>query len=230
MRLVRKLGPGLLVTAAFVGPGTVTTASRAGASFGFSLVWTLLFAVCATIALQQMAARLGLVTKSGLGEAIRSSFPGPLTRVLACGIVVLAIGFGNAAYQTGNITGAAAALELVTACPLKVSAVFTGILAAALLATGTYRIIERVLITLVVLMSVMFLVTAVAVGPDWSQILKGTLRPSLPTGSMLVAIALIGTTVVPYNLFLHASSAKEKWANEPTEKCSGNRVWTRLLP
>ena len=110
VKLRKTLGPGLLVTAAFVGPGTVTTASVAGARFGYALLWALLFSVLATIVLQEMSARLGLVTRAGLGEALRSTFTKPWLRWSCVALVVGAIGFGNAAYEAGNITGAAAGL------------------------------------------------------------------------------------------------------------------------
>ena len=104
-----NLGPGIIVTAAFVGPGTIATATHAGANYGFSLLWALLFSIAATIILQEMAARLGLVTRKGLGEAIRDILPrGPL-KSISIALVVVAIGFGNAAFQTGNISGAAMA-------------------------------------------------------------------------------------------------------------------------
>ncbi len=110
----RAFGPGLLVTAAFIGPGTVTTASRAGAGFGFAVAWALVFAVVATIVLQEMSARLGLVTREGLGDALRTTFTNRAVRVLATSLVVAAIAFGNAAFQMGNITGAGLGLEALT--------------------------------------------------------------------------------------------------------------------
>ena len=96
------IGPGLLVTAAFVGPGTVTTATVAGARFGYALLWALLFSVLATIILQEMSARLGLATRAGLGEALRTTFANPALRWGAAVLVVAAITFGNAAFETGN--------------------------------------------------------------------------------------------------------------------------------
>ena len=74
---MRKFGPGLLVTAAFIGPGTITTASIAGAHFGLALFWALLFSVATTMILQEMAARLGIVARLGLAEALRSSLQIP---------------------------------------------------------------------------------------------------------------------------------------------------------
>ncbi len=209
-----RLGPGILVTAAFVGPGTITTASSAGASFGFALLWALLFSVIATIVLQEMAARLGLVTRAGLAEALRESFNSAWLGRIAVVLVVAAIGLGNAAYEAGNIAGAALALASVTSLGISTWSLLITVLAGALLLIGRYVLLERVLIALVLLMSAVFLATAWVASPDFGDILSGILRPSLPPGSTLVAIALIGTTVVPYNLFLHANAVREKWSEE----------------
>lgn len=212
MKWSKRFGPGLLVTAAFIGPGTITTATKAGAGFGAALLWVLLFSVLATIVLQEMSARLGLVSRRGLGEALRESFASPALRVLVIVLVVAAITFGNAAFQTGNITGAAMGLEVLTGISRPVWSAIVGVAALALLAGGTYRIIERVLVGLVGVMSVVFVVTAVMARPDVGNITRGMFVPGIPSGSLTTCIALIGTTVVPYNLFLHASAVCEKWS------------------
>ncbi len=218
--MLRRLGPGLLVTAAFIGPGTIVTSSRAGASFAFALLWAVLFSTVATVVLQEMAARLGLVTGFGLSEAMRRTFGSPAARVLALGLVAVAITFGNAAYETGNLLGASLGLEIVSGIPPRLWAVLIAAGAFALLASGTYRVIQSVLVALVVLMSFVFLLTAILVRPPLGELLHGTLVPSIPPGSLLTVIALIGTTVVPYNLFLHASAVQEKWplGKVPTEQ------------
>lgn len=206
-----RFGPGLLVTAAFIGPGTVTTASLAGANFGFALAWTLLFSVLATIVLQEMSARLGLVTGRGLGEAVRRVISQPLLKFGAAALIVAAIAFGNAAFQTGNVIGAALGLEALSGVSPRIWSLVIGAAAFALLLTGAYRVIQRCLIVLVVLMSLAFLGTGILVRPDPLEMLTALVRPSVPGGSLLTVIALIGTTVVPYNLFLHASAVREKW-------------------
>jgi manganese transport protein len=208
---LKKFGPGLLVTAAFIGPGTITTASKAGASFGFALLWTVVFATAATIVFQEMSARLGLVTRQGLGEAIRTTFQNRAIRLACCLLVAAAIGFGNAAYETGNITGAAVGLSLLSDVSVQTWSILLGCAALALLSFGRYKLIERVLVVLVIMMSLTFLLTAAMVRPDVGQLLQGAFVPTLPDGSILTVIGLIGTTVVPYNLFLHASSVQEKW-------------------
>lgn len=216
---MKRLGPGLLVMAAFIGPGTVTTASKAGAEYGFALMWALLFSVLATVVLQEMAARLGLVTGNGLSQALRSSFHSRFFTLTAVILVVLAIGFGNAAYESGNISGAALGLAAITPLPTNIWALVVGGIAFALLASGRYAVVEGGLIMLVVVMSAVFLATMAMVGPDLGAIFSGLFKPSLPPGSALTVMALIGTTVVPYNLFLHASAVREKWPSSvPVEK------------
>lgn len=223
---LRKFGPGLLVTAAFIGPGTITTASSAGAHFGFALLWALVFSLFATIVLQEMAARLGLVTRAGLAEALRSYFHSPILGRAAVLLVVAAVGFGNAAYEAGNIAGAALALALVSPAGSGLWAVVLGLAAAALLYSGRYRVLESSLIVLVLVMSAVFLLTAWKVAPSPAAMLEGMLKPSLPAGSLMTVIALIGTTVVPYNLFLHANAVREKWPEDmPTGQALREARW-----
>ena len=208
---MRRFGPGLLVMAAFIGPGTVATASSAGANFGFVLLWALLFSVVATMVLQEMAARLGLVTGQGLSVALRSTFQNKFFNRLAIVLVVAAIGFGNAAYESGNISGAALALDAVTPMGRSFWAIIVAATAFTFLAVGKYKVIERFLIVLVVVMSTVFIVTMLMVKPDLAAMFAGLTTPALPEGSTLTVMALIGTTVVPYNLFLHSSTVREKW-------------------
>ena len=210
-RIGSKFGPGVLVTAAFIGPGTVTTASIAGAQFGFALLWALAFSVLATIVLQEMAARLALVTRQGLSQALRSAYRDSWLGSASVILVIAAVGIGNAAYQTGNITGAALGLQSISGIDLGWWALLVGALAGVLLATGAYALIEKLLIALVLLMSLVFLLTLAMVRPSIGAMLDGLLLPTLPAGSLLTVMALIGTTVVPYNLFLHASAVQEKW-------------------
>lgn len=211
-RLLRSIGPGAVVTAAFIGPGTVTTATLAGASFGYALLWALTFSTLATLALQEMSARLGLVTGAGLGEAIREQFSGG-GRVLAVVLVIAAIGLGNAAYETGNLLGAGLGLSGAAGGSTRLWALLIAGLAFALLWTGRYRAIEKAMIAMVVLMSVVFLATAILARPPFLDVLRGMFTPSLPhvDRGLVVAVGLIGTTVVPYNLFLHAAAVRERW-------------------
>jgi len=213
-----KVGPAFLVTAAFIGPGTIITASMAGANYGLSLVWALLFAMVATLILQEMAARLGIVSQQGLGENIRQTIKQPVIKTMVVLLVVSAIVVGNGAYQSGNISGAtlglisvAEQLNLHVSSSSIIFPMIIGLLAFLLLITGSYKVIERALVLLVGLMSLAFIVTFFLSEPQWYQLLSSFVAFELPTGATLTVIALIGTTVVPYNLFLHASTASKKW-------------------
>ena len=206
-----SFGPGILVTAAFIGPGTIATASLAGANYGYSLLWALVFSVAATMILQEMSARLGLVTRQGLAEALRSALNGSFAGRLVPWFIVFAVGFGNTAYQGGNITGAVLGLEQISTLEGTYWAIIVALVAASLLLAGVYRLIERVLVVMVILMSSVFLLTWGMSDINPGEFSRGLLIPSLPSGSLLTVIALVGTTVVPYNLFLHANAVQQKW-------------------
>jgi len=213
---IPQIGPAVLVTAAFIGPGTVITATMAGANFGFSLLWALVFSVFATIILQEMAARLGVVTQQGLGENIRLACKSRLSKYLSFSLVIGAIVVGNAAYQGGNISGASLGLiqlfgELNWLGAKSIWPLVIGMIALIILASGSYQFIEKSLIVLVTIMSIAFLASFFMIDFAITDFLSGMLIPSFPTGATLTVIALIGTTVVPYNLFLHSASASQKW-------------------
>lgn len=225
-----NIGPGPLVAAAFIGPGTVTLCSIAGLDYGFSLLWALVLSVFATIVLQEMSARLGIISKKGLSEVIRNEIHNPILKKVIITLILSAIVIGNAAYEAGNISGGVLGLEAVFGeniinlydLNIKPYSILLGAIAFALLYVGNYKIIERSLIFLVIIMSVSFIATAIITRPDLMDLLHGLLIPKFPKGSVLIVIGLIGTTVVPYNLFLHASLVKEKWHNESDLKFARN--------
>lgn len=223
LRLVKKKysisGPGVLIAAAFIGPGTVTTCTITGASFGFTVLWAMVLSIIATIFLQEMAARIGLVTNKGLAEVIRSQIKTPVIRVFAILLILSAIVVGNAAYEAGNISGGVLGIEALGASgavdlglvSINGWSIGIGLLAAIILFIGSYKVLERILVGLVLFMSVAFIITAIVTKPDIVAVLKGSFIPSFPEESIFTIIALVGTTVVPYNLFLHASLVTEKW-------------------
>lgn len=126
-------------------------------------------------------------------------------------LVISSVGIGSSAFQTGNLVGASLGLESLTGIPVYVWAIAVGLGAAALLGTGAYKVLERVLMVLVGAMALVFLITAIMIRPSGEGIFQGVFTPSIPTGSIITIMALIGTTIVLPNLFLHASAVKEKW-------------------
>ncbi len=214
-RWFSKIGPGTLIAAAFIGPGTVTICMLAGVNHGFDLLWAMVFSIVATIVLQEMAARIGLVTNKGLAEIIRLEASNPILKILSLILVLSAIVIGNAAYEAGNISGAFMGVEAMKISlsinGFNLVGLIVGGIAFALLYMGNYKIIERWLIVLVVIMSISFLAAAFATRPSIIEILRGMFIPSFPDKGTLTVMGIVGTTVVPYNLFLHASLVKEKW-------------------
>ncbi len=214
MKIARyRPGPGMMVSAAFIGPGTVTACTLAGANFGFALIWALVFATITTIILQSIAVRVALVSRMGLAEAMMQTIASPALRWLAALLLIAALALGNAAYEAGNISGALLGIEALDSNlsnnrPIIILAI--ALLAGGLILFSKPRWVERILIAMVLFMCLAFLLTFLITRPDISAILAGFI-PTIPDGSLLTAIALIGTTIVPYNLFLHAASARERW-------------------
>ena len=229
LQKLKTMGPAAIVTAAFIGPGTITTASIAGAKFGYSLIWAMVFSIFATVVLQEMSARIGIVTRKGLGSALREQFTNPIAKYGSIFLVVSAIGIGCAAYETGNILGGALGLEAISGISMNVWGPIMGIGGYILLKTGNYKFVEKFLIGLVVLMSATFITTAIVVAPDWSEILKGMFIPSVPKGSVFLIMALVGTTVVPYNLFLHSSAVQERWKDASGLKESRSDIFLSII-
>ena len=226
---MRRFGPGMLVAAAFIGPGTVTTASIAGANFGFVLMWALLLSIIVTFVLQEMSSRLGIVSGLGLSEALRSSINNHFLKAFLMILIVSALGIGNAAFEVGNITGAAIGLSQISNLSISSSVLTVGILVLILLGTRIFQMLEQILTVLVVIMSLLFLLTMITIEIDYSKLLRGLFIPTVTASSLLTIMALIGTTVVPYNLFLHADASKRKWKDqEVTQALNNSRVDTAI--
>jgi manganese transport protein len=202
-----------VIAAAFIGPGTVTTAASAGSSFAYTLLWALVFSTIACLVLQEASARITVVSGHNLGQALARQYGGTAARMVPP-FVMGAIVLGCAAYQAGNILGAVAGLELVVGWPRRVITGAIGIFAFAVLWLGSTRVVANLLGLIVAVLGISFLSAAVALRPPIPALMSGSFVPVLPEGSGLLVLALIGTTVVPYNLFLgsglsHAQSLGE---------------------
>ncbi|MEB8328940.1 Nramp family divalent metal transporter [Flavobacteriaceae bacterium KMM 6897] len=227
--MFKKIGPGVLVAAAFIGPGTIMACTLAGVQFGFTLLWAMLLSIIATIVLQEMSARLGIITQRGLADVIKEQVQIPVFRYLVLGIILGAIVIGNTAYEGGNIGGATLGLEAIFGNEyVSYYPFIVGIIAFLLLYLGNYKMLEKVLVTLVIIMSLSFLLTAIITKPNLMEVFKGMFVPTMPENSVFTIIALVGTTVVPYNLFLHASLVSEKWKNKEDLKTARKDTFISL--
>lgn len=216
---LKNIGPGPIIAAAFIGPGTVTVCTLAGVNFGYALLWAMLVSIVLTIVLQLMVVRIGVVAQRDIAEVIKTEIKNPVFNSFLIGLVLIALFFGNAAYEAGNISGGILGLESlfgesrwhVGQFSLNGYSLLIGLIGFIILRIGNYKFLERFFIFLILLMSISFLLTAILTKPDLTEMLKGMLVPNISSENILTIIALVGTTVVPYNLFLHSSLAKEKW-------------------
>lgn len=196
-----------VIAAAFIGPGTVTTAASAGSAHGLVLLWALLFSTGACLVLQEASARLTVVSGRNLGQALRAQYrtgpqKGAVLFLVLGGIVV-----GCAAYEAGNILGGVSGAVLATGAPARLLTLLTGLVAGVLLWRSPPQTVARSLSLVVALMGVAFLCTALLLRPPIGEILRSSLVPTMPRGSGLLVLGLVGTTVVPYNVFLGSGIA-----------------------
>ena len=189
-----------LIAAAFIGPGTVATATRAGTEGGYGYLPVVALAAVAGYVFMEMAARVTIVSRHPLGALLRSSdshrgYGGVLPSIL-----YLAVVFGCAAYQAGNLLGAMGGLGLLLPVP-RFGLLFLAAGVALLLWWGSPRSIGRVMTVLVVGMGLLFIVAAVRIAGGGAAAAADYGSAGIDTGTLL---ALLGTTIVPYNFFLAA--------------------------
>lgn len=191
-----------VLSAAFIGPGTITTAAKAGANYQFDLLWALVFSTIACLVLQEAAARLSIVSHKSLGTAIAETFGNTPSGWMVFLLIIGAIIIGSAAYQTGNLLGSAQGILLLGTFKSWQIILSIGLFAGIALMFPSLQFLARTLGLLVVLMGFAFITTAILIKPDIASILSGSFVPQMPEGSGLLVLGLIGTTVVPYNIFL----------------------------
>lgn len=201
-----------VVSAAFIGPGTITTAAKSGAEFGMELLWALLFSTFACLLLQEAAARLTIVSGKNLGQAIVAQFERSKSKVIVLLLVLGAIVFGAAAYEMGNLLGAVAGCLLIFNIPSYILILVIGAIAALILNIPSLKIISTIMGFAVVIMGIGFLITAILIQPSFTEIAKGAFIPRFPSSAQagVLVLGLIGTTIVPYNLFLGSGISSDK--------------------
>lgn len=206
-----KIGPGAFVAAAFIGPGTVTMCSLAGLQSGTELLWALVLSTLCTLILQEIVIRITLVSGKEPVELIHQYIAHPVIRGILLALLFFAIVLGNAAYEAGNFGGAILGFKSVF--PQVTNTWFILMLLGGLvfwvLYKSSWRRLQQFLVILVIGMSLSFLWVAAWQMPPFLQLLHGMFVPFPFDGDLLTVAALVGTTVVPYNLFLHASMVKK---------------------
>ena len=204
------------MAAAFIGPGTITMCSIAGAQFKYGLIWALIVSILLTMFIQLTAIRIGLTTKNTLSNLIKYQFQNVLLKYTSILLIISAIFIGNSAYEAGNISGAVMGFELLFGDSfqfnqINIFSILSGMLALPLIIFGNNKVLEKILIILVLIMSFSFVFTVFIVGVDFKLLFSSSNIFSFPADSILTIAGLIGTTVVPYNIFLHVALVNNRW-------------------
>jgi manganese transport protein len=195
------LGPAYLVSVGYMDPGNWATDLEGGARFGYTLIWVLLMSNLMAILLQTLAARLGVVTGHDLAQACREEYSRGLNSLLWV-LAEVAI----AATDLAEILGTIIAFKLLFGLPLLWGCLVTAFDTFLLLYLQRWgmRQVEAVILALVATIGGCFLVQIFLAKPDLAGVVSG-LRPTLPSGSLYVAIGILGATVMPHNLYLHSA-------------------------
>jgi len=219
LNTISNMGPGALIAAAFIGPGTVTICSISGTNFGYTLLWVIFLSLIIVMILQEMSVRIGIISQKSLTELIKTELDNSFLKKLLIVLIFIAIIIGNTAYEAGNISGAILGFEAIIGTfsynlnniNINLISPFIGLLGFIILYKGSYKLLEKTLIFFVFLMSLSFIISAIITKPELNNIINGIIQLRAPNNSFLTILSLIGTTVVPYNIFLHSSLVKEKW-------------------
>ncbi|GAB4295474.1 MAG: Nramp family divalent metal transporter [Desulfuromonadia bacterium] len=208
--VLKFIGPGLLVTVGFIDPGNWAANLAAGAGYGYTLLWMVTLSTLMLILLQHNAAHLGIVTGDCLSEAATRHFSPLFSRPLLASAALSA-----SATVFAELLGAGIALNMLTSIPIPVGSTLTAILCVWLLLSKSYRKLEQLIIGFVSLIGFAFVIELLLVQTRWSQAAAGWVTPSIPPGSTLIVMSVLGAVVMPHNLFLHSEIIQSRqWHTE----------------
>ncbi len=199
------MGPGIITANVDNDAGGITTYSIAGASFGYSLIWTLLPITIALIIIQEMSNRMGVITGKGLSSLIREKFGVKFTFYLM--IMILITNFGNV---IAEFAGIAASIEIFGLNKF----IFIPIIALLvwyLIVKGTYKSIEKIFL-IACFFYIAYIITGFIVKPEWYQIKEELITPvfNFRKDAIIMIIGIVGTTIAPWMQFYQQSSVAEK--------------------
>jgi len=205
-RLFAFMGPAYLVSVGYMDPGNWATDLEGGARFGYALLWVLLLSNVMAVILQTLSARLGVVTGHDLAQACRAEYSRPVNLILWV-LAEIAI----AACDLAEVVGTVIALKLLFGIPLLWGCLATAFDTFLLLYLQRFgmRKLEAAILGLIITIGLCFLIQIVLAKPVFSAVAQG-LKPSLPPGSLFVAIGILGATVMPHNLYLHSALVQSR--------------------
>lgn len=195
----KYIGPGLLVTVGFIDPGNWASNFAAGSEFGYALLWVVTLSTIMLIILQHNVAHLGIVTGLCLSEAATQYCPKWVSRPILATAVLASVSTSLA-----EILGGAIALQMLFNIPIVYGAILTTIFVVIMLFSNSYKRIERIIIAFVSIIGLSFLYELFLVDINWPLAARSWVVPSIPEGSMLIIMSVLGAVVMPHNLFLHS--------------------------
>lgn len=212
MDFLKYVGPGLLVTVGFIDPGNWASNFAAGSMFGYTLLWVVTLSTVMLILLQHNVAHLGIATGLCLSEAASRYLPRWLS-IPILGSAVLA----SISTSLAEILGGAIALQMLFDVPIGIGAILTAAFVTVMLFTNSYRRVEKGIIAFVSLIGFSFLYELFLVDIDWPEAMTSAVVPSIPEGSMLIVMSVLGAVVMPHNLFLHSEVIQSRQINTQDE-------------
>jgi manganese transport protein len=219
---LRYLGPGFIVTVGFIDPGNWATNVAGGSGFGYSLIWVITLATLMLILFQSMSARLGIVTGHSLAYNVRERFGRPWTGLFGGSVVLACV-----ATDVAELLGGALGFRLLFGLPLLAGGAITVVLKIALILTGRYRHVERLIIAFIGIIAICYVAELAIVKPDWLAAARGAVVPGLSTASIAVAIGMLGAVLMPHNLYLHSNVVLHR--DQPQDDAGRRRLITYEL-
>lgn len=221
---VSILGPGIITANIDNDASGITTYSVAGARYGYTLLWTLIPTTIALVIIQEMVARMGVITGKGLSALIRENFGVRIAFFMMLGLL-----FANLGTTVANFAGWAASMEIL-GLSRYIMVPLGAVLIWLLVTKGSYRAVERILLV-ACLLYFGYVISGIMAGPDWSSVIKSTLLPEIKWDSeyIMLSIAIIGTTITPWMQFYLQSSISEKGIDKRDYRFSKLDVVTGCL-
>ena len=212
-RFLAFAGPAYLVSVGYMDPGNWATDIEGGSRFGYQLLWVILMSNLMAVLLQTLSARLGIVTGRDLAQSCRDEYPKPIAYVLwiLCEIAI-------AACDLAELLGTAIGLNLLFGLPLIIGVILTGFDTMLFLLIQNFGIrkMEFFIILMVTMMGACFGIEMLLSKPLIGEIVTGFI-PRLDSGSLYIAIVILGATVMPHNLYLHSALVQTRLV-EQTEQ------------
>ena len=211
---LRYLGPGFLVTVGFIDPGNWATNIAGGSDFRYQLLWVITLSTVMLILLQNMSARLGIITGRSLASNIRDYFPRWLSNIFGSTIVVACF-----ATDVAELLGGAIGFNLLFGFPIVIGALLTVIIEVVVIVGQRYHHIERLIIAFLAVIAGCYLVELALVDPEWTTLLPRTIIPTVNSQNIYVAMGMLGAVVMPHNIYLHSNVIQSReWHGDEAQK------------